>query len=196
MRGVPIRLGRRSYAMRAPFDTVLFVFDALRRKDLTERDRIILGVRLLFRHPPWGLRRKTALLQAAFTHLAGDAKPEDDGPPVMDFRQDMPLIQAAFLQQYSINLEAQRGRMSWARFVTLLAGLTDATLFIRVVQLRARPMPAPTKHNAEERRALAEAKARNAIREDDDAAMRRLTRQMQGLADGLKAKAGDPRGRS
>ncbi len=194
MRGTPLRLGRRTYVMRAPFDTVLFVFDVLRRRDMTEGDRIRLGVRLLFRHPPWGLRRKTALLQAAFTHLAGGDGPAEDGPPVMDFRQDWPYIQAAFLQQYGIDIDRQRGRMSWARFVALLGGLTDATQFIRIVQLRARPMPAPTRHNADDRRALAEAKARYAIREDEGAAMHRLARQMNALADGLKAKAGDTDG--
>lgn len=189
-----VRDGRRKYRITAPFDTVLFAYDVLRRRDISQRDKIILCSDLLVAHPPHALHKRERLLHAAFLLLEGDDREKrSDGPPVMDFAQDAPFIRAAFLQQYGIDLDAERGRMSWLRFVGLLGCLTDATMLIQIVHIRMRPMPAATRSNAEERRALAEAKTRFAIRENEDTSMRRLARQMNAIADNLKAKAGDGR---
>lgn len=181
-----VRMGKRKYEITASFDTVLFIFDALERTDILYRDRVILCARMMFKRPPLRLADKGKALEEALKLLAGDGAKEDT-PPVMDFEQDAAMIRAAFLQQYGIDLDAQRGRMSWFRFVDLLGGLTDRTRFIQIVQIRSKPMPAPTQHNGEERRALAEAKAQFAIKETPERAKRRLARQMQALADGMKA---------
>jgi hypothetical protein len=153
---------------------------------MLEQDRIKLAARMMFKRPPLTLKGKALALEEALKLLAGDEKHEDR-PPVMDFEQDAAMIRAAFMQQYGIDLDEQRGRMSWFRFSDLLGGLTDKTRFIQIVQIRAKPMPAATQHNAEERRALAEAKAQFAIKEDPAKARRRLARQMHALADGMRA---------
>lgn len=184
-----VRVGRREYVIKASFDTVLFIFDVLDRTDMLERDRVILAARLMFKRPPITINGKAKALEAALKLLAGD-EPHEDRPPVMDFAQDAALIRAAFLQQYGIDLDAQRGCMSWFRFSDLLGGLTDETRFIQIVQIRSKPMPAATEHNAQERKALAEAKAQFAIKEDPVRAQRRLARQMHALADSMKAGDG------
>ena len=82
----------------------------------------------------------------------------------MDFIQDGPLIYAAFMQAYGIDLVAEQGRMHWWKFSALLRGLPSDTRFMEVVQIRTKPMPAPTKHNAEERAQLARLKAEFALK--------------------------------
>lgn len=184
-----VRVGKRKYAITASFDTVLFIFDVLDSTEMLEEDRVKLAARMMFKHPPLTIKGKSLALEEALKILAGTEKVEDR-PPVMDFEQDAALISAAFMQQYGIDLDAQRGRMSWFRFSDLLGGLTDKTRFIQIVQIRSKPMPAATQHNAEERRALAEAKAQFAIKEDPAKARRRLARQMNALADSMKAGDG------
>lgn len=82
----------------------------------------------------------------------------------MDFIQDGQLIYAAFMQAYGIDLVAEQGRMHWWKFSALLRGLPSNTRFMEVVQIRTKPMPAPTKHNAEERAQLARLKAEFALK--------------------------------
>lgn len=181
-----VRVGNKKYTITASFDTVLFIFDVLDSTEMLEQDRVKLAARMMFKRPPLTLKGKALALEEALKLLAGDEKHEDR-PPVMDFEQDAAMIRAAFMQQYGIDLDEQRGRMSWFRFSDLLGGLTDKTRFIQIVQIRAKPMPAATQHNAEERRALAEAKAQFAIKEEPVKARRRLARQMHALADGMRA---------
>lgn len=184
-----VRVGNKKYVITASFDTVLFIFDVLDSTEMLEKDRVKLAARMMFKHPPLTIKGKAMALEEALKLLAGDEKHEDR-PPIMDFEQDAAMIRAAFMQQYGIDLNAQRGRMSWFQFSDLLSGLTDKTRFIQIVQIRAKPMPAATQHNAEERRALAEAKAQFAIKEDPVKARRRLARQMHALADGMRAGDG------
>lgn len=184
-----VRVGKRKYEITASFDTVLFIFDVLERTDMLGRDRVILAAKMMFRFPPFRLADKEKALEEALKLLGGN-RAKEDTPSVMDFEQDASMIRAAFLQQYGIDLDVQRGRMSWFRFMDLLGGLTDKTRFIQIVQIRSKPMPAPTQHNGAERRALAEAKAQFAIKETPERAKRRLARQMQALADSMKAGDG------
>ena len=53
---------------------------------------------------------------------------------VYDFGYDAPLIIAAFRQQYGIDLI--ESDMHWYEFRALLAGLTDDTLFVKVIGYR------------------------------------------------------------
>lgn len=184
-----VSVGKKKYEIKASFDTVLFVFDVLNSTEMLERDRVKLAAKMLFKRPPTRIEEQVAALEAALNLLSDDEKREDR-PPVMDFAQDAALIRAAFKQQYGIDLDKERGKMSWFRFSDLLSGLTDKTRLIQIVQIRAKPMPAPTQHNAEERRALAEAKSQFAIKESPDKARRRLARQMHSLADSMRAGDG------
>lgn len=178
-----VRVGRSTYKIKAPFDTVLFCLQALKSGDMSEADKIRLCVSLLVVHPPRAMAEKEKVLRAVLAAINEEPKKQDaDKPPCMDFEQDAEYIRAAFWQQYGINLDEQRGRMSWQTFCGLLGGLTDATAFIRIVQIRAKEMPPPNKHNAEERRALAEAKARFALKEKPGEAQGRFLRKFGAIA--------------
>ena len=81
----------------------------------------------------------------------------------MDFIQDGPLIYAAFRQAYGIDLQEERGKMHWWQFTALLQGLPSDTRLVEVMQIRLKPMPAPTPHNAQERAQLARLKQEYAL---------------------------------
>lgn len=57
------------------------------------------------------------------------------GKRVYDFAYDGALIIAAFRQQYGIDL--LQSDMHWHEFRALLAGLTDATMFVKVIGYRS-----------------------------------------------------------
>ena len=99
----------------------------------------------------------------------------------MDFTQDRALIIAAFRQAYGIDLVAERGRMHWQTFADLLKGLPSNTRLAEVMDIRAKPMPKPTKYNAEERARLAKLKADFKLEKTEaekQAALQRGLRQM------------------
>ena len=107
---------------------------------------------------------------------------------ITDFTQDADLIRAAFLQEYGINL--YRDKLHWMEFSSLLAGLPDGNRYNDVLGIRARPMPAPTKYNAEERRWLAKAKADLALRLTDNEREVSLNQSLRDVATSLLALAG------
>ena len=81
-------------------------------------------------------------------------KKKKDHEKYMDYKQDRGLIIAAFWQTYGINLTSQIDKMHWQTFLDLIQGLPSNTLLAEVINIRARPIPKPTKYNAEERREL------------------------------------------
>jgi hypothetical protein len=71
------------------------------------------------------------------------------------------MIRAAFRQAYGIDL--YRDRLHWIEFSELLNAIPEGSRYAEVVGIRVRPMPAPTKWNAQEREWLMKAKADVAI---------------------------------
>ena len=95
-----------------------------------------------------------------------DTAPKADGQKVTDFVQDAGLIRAAFMQSYGIDL--YHDRLHWIAFRELIGALPDGSRYREIVGIRARPIPAPTKWNGEERSWLMKAKAEVALRIGDD----------------------------
>lgn len=108
---------------------------------------------------------KTAIvyrtLSLLFPHQGNNAE-----LPVMDFAQDAGAIRASFLQAYGIDLD--RSNLSFFDFRELIEGLPDNTIFARIVDIRRRPLPEPTKTNAKEIDALQRAKKAVEIKVSDD----------------------------
>ena len=182
-----VHVGKDVYRFHAPFDTVLFVLSLLDDDSMLPEHRIALCCRMLFGFRLWSRRRQTAALSAFMDLLNGSGSGKQH-EPVMDFDQDAALIRSGFLQQYGIDLDAHRGKMSWFRFMELVGGLTEDTAFGKVCELRSRPIPAPNKYNQEERAKLILAKQRVAIRKKHSEAD--LMKQFAALADRMIEKAG------
>lgn len=145
----------RKYDLTPAYDNVLTMFADVEGVP-EHRVPEIMGYYLL-RVPS----KDTGLLQAVSAVLFPPAKTVHQKS--MDFIQDGQLIYAAFMQAYGIDLNDQRGKLHWWKFTALLRGLPSNTRFMEVVQIRTKPIPAPTKHNAQERAQLIRLKQEYAL---------------------------------
>ena len=133
---------------------------------------------------------QSAVLQEAFRCAQeGFNSAPQSGPRTLDMQQDWGLIYAAFLQAYGIDLDKELPRLHWRRFLSLLQGIPDGTKLAWVQEIRATPMPKPTRYNAEERARLSKLKAAYAIKPKGVDPQE----QLQAIFDTLSAmaKAGD-----
>jgi hypothetical protein len=134
----------------------------------------------------------TAVLELLFQDRE---KTEKNAEKIMDYAQDADLIRAAFLQSYGINL--YRDRLHWFEFSALLASMPEGSRYSEILSIRARPMPAPTKWNAEERAWLAKAKAQYAVKiteRETENKYRQGLRQMAESLLNLARQGGDDNG--
>ena len=157
-----VRVGRRSYSVDLDFRNVLRMLDIMARTDLLPEARDYLALKCVMWHPHGDLR---AIITALRELLFPEAKSSGNHQKLTDFVQDADLIRAAFYQVYGINL--WRDNLHWMEFTSLLAGLPEGSRYSEILGIRARPMPKPTKWNAEERQWLARAKAEHAVRLTD-----------------------------
>ena len=165
------------------FRRVLELIDTLARDDLLPEARDYIALRHLTRRPRWPQETLAALRPLLFPQT----KRAPTTGKITDFEQDADLIRAAFRQVYGIDL--YRDKLHWLEFSSLLAGLPEGNRYSDVLGIRARPMPAATKYNAEERKWLAKAKADVALRVDEKTREHTLEQGLRGLAESLLALA-------
>lgn len=152
--------GKR-YRVDLDFRNVLRMIDALGREDMLPGAREYVALKCVMKRPP----RNTGTAIAALREMLFPGGKKQSGEKMTDFVQDADLIRAAFLQAYGINL--YRDRLHWLEFTGLLACLPTGSRYADILSIRARPMPKPTKYNGDERKWLAEAKAKFAVRLTD-----------------------------
>ena len=180
--GVTVR--GRFFKCDFDYRNVLRMLDTLARNDLTPEARDWLALRCIMKRP----RFAPETLLSVRALLFPDAPKSADRAKITDFTQDAALIFAAFMQSYGINL--YRDRLHWIEFQHLLAGLPEGSRYSEVLGIRTRPMPKPTKWNAEERAWLAKAKAELAVKLTDEEREHSLNNSLRGVAESLLALAG------
>lgn len=180
-RGVTVR--GRFVKLNLDFRNVLKLIETLARDDLTPEARDWLALRCITRKP----RNTPETLQAAKKLLFPAQHKNPTQAKITDFEQDADLIRAAFRQVYGIDL--WRDRLHWLEFSALLAGLPEGNRYNDVLGIRARPLPAPTKYNAEERKWLIQAKADLALHMTEKERRESYEKSARGLAESLLALA-------
>lgn len=150
-----VEVDGQEYRLTPAFDNVLQMYAQLDDEDLTDAERMELMLYYLTDDGPPDARVLTAACEALFPT---DRKPKAAAKKAFDFVQDADLIYAGFMQAYGLDLIDQQGKLHWLKFLALLQGLPSNTRFREVVEIRLRPLPAPTKYNAEERAQLLRAK--------------------------------------
>jgi len=146
----------RFYKLDFDFRNVLRMMDELDRDDVMPEARAYNAIKCLTNRP-----KNVPKVLEAVKGLLFQEKPKKDAQKVTDFVQDAGMIRAAFRQAYGIDL--YRDRLHWIEFSELLNAIPEGSRYAEVVGIRVRPMPAPTKWNAQEREWLMEAKADVAI---------------------------------
>jgi hypothetical protein len=146
----------RFYKLDFDFRNVLRMMDELDRDDIMPEARAYNALKCLTNRP-----KNVSKVLEAVKGLLFQEKPKKDAQKVTDFVQDAGMIRAAFRQAYGIDL--YRDRLHWIEFSELLNAIPEGSRYAEVVGIRVRPMPAPTKWNAQEREWLMKAKADVAI---------------------------------
>lgn len=144
----------KTYKLNLYYNRVLEALDFLEDERFDPMDRVNYCLWLLVdgKHPvDEGLL--VAIFEAIFPQKKSKKKER-----LLDYEQDRGLIYAAFWQSYGIDLNREREKMHWQTFLDLMQGLPSNTRLAEVINIRARPMPKPTKYNAEERAELARLK--------------------------------------
>jgi hypothetical protein len=175
----------KTYAVDLDFRNVLALMDTLARDDIIEGAKAYRALKCVMKHPP---KNAAAVLLELKKILFPEQKKQAEHKKITDFEQDADLIRAAFMQAYGINLF--RDRLHWLEFTCYLSGLPEGSRYCDILGIRARPMPNPTKYNAEERQWLMKAKAEYALQMTDKEQREQYARNVGNLASVLIAWAG------
>lgn len=168
------------YKLDFDFRNVLRMIEELGRDDIIPEARSWRAVHCLTKHP----KNEDKVLDAV-QKLLFDEPPKKDAQKVTDFEQDAGLIRAAFRQSYGIDL--YRERLHWIEFTELLNAIPEGSRFSEVVGIRARPLPSPTKWNAEEREWLMKAKANVALHMSESDRDKQYQKDVANIAAALMA---------
>ena len=140
------------------FRNVLRMLETLGDENLMPDARLWLAARCVCRKPRPGVL-------SAVLRLIGFGNPVEAHERYTDFVQDADLIRAAFVQAYGIDLWT--ARLHWFRFSELVAAIPESTRYAQIVEIRARPLPKPTKYNHDEIESLLKAKRSVAIKVEE-----------------------------
>ena len=165
-----IRFGPVYLWLNPSFERVLWCLDVLSDEVLDDNDKIDLCLSALLKYPVLryliSRAKRPALFQKIFDDLidvSGTDKKRTEKKS-MDFHQDAGYIIAAFHQCYGLDLTGKDRNLHWWIFYALLGALPDDTRLMQIVSIRTRPIPKPTKYNAEERAALIRLKQEYALK--------------------------------
>lgn len=174
----------RVYRLTLSFDRVFRVLELFADDTLFPADKVHAAKRLLVRG-----KAPDGILEPVFQLLFGDNRTDQHKAKTFDFAEDAGYIYAGFRQAYGIDLHAERGRLHWHEFLALFAGLPDDTRMAQIMAIRARPIPAPTKHNTEQRAALIKQKQAVALKTAQTDKKQDIQDGLRALADRLRAMA-------
>lgn len=182
-----VTAGGKTYRVDLDYRNVLRMIDVLGREEMLPSAREYVALKCVMKRPP----KNAGPVLAALRDVLFSADSEPAEQKLTDFEQDADLIRAAFLQAFGINL--WRDRVHWLEFTGLLGALPEGSRYADILGIRARPMPKPTKYNAEEREWLAKAKLKHAVRMTEREAQNKYSTDLQRIATamiGLAKKGG------
>lgn len=182
-----VTAGGKTYRVDLDYRNVLRMIDVLGREEMLPSARDYVALKCVMKRPP----KNAGPVLAALRDVLFSADSEPAEQKLTDFEQDADLIRAAFLQAFGINL--WRDKVHWLEFTGLLGALPEGSRYADILGIRARPMPKPTKYNAEERAWLAKAKLKHAVRMTEREAQNKYSTDLQRIATamiGLAKKGG------
>ena len=156
----------REYAVNLAYDRVLRCIDTEDDPGLFTADKRVIQCAWLLDNAldmPTTAQEQAEFLRAVFDLFPKSE--EKSGERYIDFHQDAAMIRSAF---FRIGVDLTREKIHFLQFCELLADLPQDTALMRTIEIRQRPIPKPTKDNAEEIAALQKAKARVAIKMSDE----------------------------
>lgn len=178
--------GKR-YRLKTDFRDVLLMLETMDREDIIPEARTYQALLHVMRHPPKDDQLLSEIMAEFKKVFLPEAKKKPGGKRVTSFVQDADLIRGAFRQNYGIDLF--RANLHWLEFTCLLSCLPEGSRYTEIIGIRTRPMPKATRYNAEERAALARAKASVALQMTDEEREKNLQESLSRTVSSLKALA-------
>lgn len=178
----------RSYPIKPFFDYVLRVFDIFQQKDLPIENRIDLALYVIAPKARIKESDKPEFLNAVFDLLMGKSEAQETQRS-MDMVQDADLIFASFYQAYAIDLYKMQGKLHWLSFRMLLQNLPQDTPLMRVIEVRTKPLPKPTKYNQKEIATLMRLKSKYRLELTQEEREEQLQKGLAKIAMTLEAMA-------
>lgn len=160
------------------YKNVLRMIEILSQDDLLPESQEYLAMKCICRKPVRGM--KSEIIKLLFPKT-------EEHDKITDFVQDADMIRAAFLQVYGINLF--RENLHWFEFMCLLSCIPEGNRYGDVLSIRARPMPAATPYNENERRWLARAKSAVGLKYTEEERLDRYHRDVENIGAFLLALA-------
>lgn len=141
--------GKAKIKVDLAYNNVLKFFDLQADEILGDTDKINLAYRLLTKDAPnYGLKKKNEVIGIIYNDFINIKSKKQDGPQVLDFKQDAPHIFSSFWMDYHIDLTVDF--IDWRKFIALFRGLSDRTKIVDIMSIRSRPIPERTKYNSAE----------------------------------------------
>ena len=176
-------IDEKTYELDMAFDNILRLFDLIQDRTIDEITKIETGLIMLIDDSLEGYSTKekaeifVELFKSAIgepkkkpmVDLEGNPMPElsEDDKKTHDIAQDAEYIYASFMHTYQIDLFEQQGKLHWKKFKALLNGLSEDSIFSRVVGIRTAELPTG-KGMQKERERLRKLKQDFALEEDDE----------------------------
>ena len=133
------------------FNNVLLAYELFADQDFNELEKTeILFDMLCESKHKFELEDKVKILEIIIKDIINNGKKNTNDKPSFNFKYDAEAIFSSFMQQYNINLFEQHNKLWWHEFIALFIGLDDNTLIKKIINIRVKPLPKPTKHNKEE----------------------------------------------
>ena len=164
------------------FRNVIRMIDIMSEDGLMQEAREYLALKCICRHPKKGMMKPVR-------ELLFPGAGSDNAERITDFEQDADLIRAAFLQEYGINLF--RDKLHWFEFSCLLSCISNGSKYSDILQIRAKPIPAASKWNAEERTWLMKAKSEFGIRQSEKEQEKKYKQDIKNISLMLDALIGE-----
>ena len=187
-----IELDGKFYKFKASFRGILACYDIMQDKDLEDIEKIMIIYECLFtRWSRFKARKKDTFFKCRMVievfELLNDKKKKGKSQKVVDFEQDSRYIYAGFYQCYGIDLF--KVNLHWWQFISLFNGLSNDTKIMQIIDIRQRPIPKPTKYNADERMRLMRLKAEYQLEMSQEEREKQFADNLNGLFDALKGIA-------
>lgn len=150
-----VEIDGTEYKLDLSFDNVLRLFDLLQDDELTYITKVETGlIMLIGTDLDYPIEKKAEIFKQLFESTVGkdiesNIPVDIEGNPMpmpkkerhYCFKQDAKYIYASFLQCYNIDLYQMHGKLHWDTFKALLEGLSEDTVFKRIVDIRTCDLP-------------------------------------------------------
>ena len=177
-----VEINGKTYELDMSFNNILILFDLLQDKTIDDVTKVKKGLFLLIEDEleEYDIEERAKIFVEIFKNAVGESKKKQlvdlDGNPMpdiseddkkaFDLAQDAEYIYASFMHTYGIDLFEQQGKLHWKKFKALLNGLSEDSIFSRIVGIRTAELPSG-KGMQKERERLRKLKQKFALEDEE-----------------------------